>query len=125
MIELSKDFPLTDYPIHSQFIKECFEVTEGYEKIRGRWKLHDQLFHVVSEIVELDKVLRNKDNEYGETGSSEWLANFYDEIADVFLTTMATVNFLGVKDVDLNVAILGKLQTVKKRLEDEMAKANV
>ena len=111
-------------PIHPQFYEDCSKVTRDYERLWGRWSDDSQLLHIITEIAELKDVLRNKKNKYGMYGSNEHLLKLHDELADVFLTAIATADFLGVSIEDLNIAIMTKLAEVENRVK-ELAKPQV
>ena len=110
---------MTDYsqPILPEFYQDCSNVTKEYEKLWGRWELDSQLLHIVTEVSELKDVIRNKGSKYGKYGSNEHLLKLRDELADVFLTSFATANYLGITIEDLNIALLSKLSTVEYRVE--------
>ena len=105
-------------PILDAFYKDCSDITERYEKLWGRWELDSQLLHIVTEIAELKDVLRNKNSKYGKYASFEHMEKMRDELADVFLTTLATANWLGISVDDLNIALIKKLVIVENRVEE-------
>lgn len=114
------------YPIEPEFYVRCAKITEKYEKICGRWSDDSQLLHIITEIAEVKDVLRNKDHKYGnpndQTGFHQYYDNLLDELADVFLTTFATCNKLGIGISNLNSAIVKKLEIVEKRVNDKTPK---
>lgn len=112
-----------DKPILPEFYTDCSRITEGYEKLWGRWSIDSQLLHVVTEICEVRDVIRNKNDKYGVNGSVNHLAILHDEISDVFLTAFATANHLGLSIEQLNFGILKKMKEVEKRLQDAQKEA--
>lgn len=119
--------------ISHEFLDECAEITEAYDKICGGWSLDSQLLHIISEVSELKDILRNKKQKdgtykYGKTLSPEWYEKFYDELADIHLTVFSTDNFLNglqhpngkisVSNEELNKAILKKLGIVGDRVRE-------
>jgi NTP pyrophosphatase (non-canonical NTP hydrolase) len=104
-------------PFSEEFLKRAREITEGYDKACGSWSQDSQLLHIISEVTEVKDVLRNKNSKYGQTYSKEFMDNLFDELADIFLTSISLVNILGIKDNDLNKAINRKLKIVEERLE--------
>jgi len=104
-------------PIHPQFYEDCSKVTRDYEKLWGRWSDDSQLLHIITEVAEVKDVLRNKNNKYGMYGSNGHLLKLRDELADVFLTSIATADFLGIPIEDLNIAIMTKLAEVEQRVK--------
>ena len=103
-------------PIDPKFFADCSKITESYEKIWGRWHTDSQLLHIITEVCELQDVIRNKDDEYGTYLSKEHLTKLKDELADVFLTSIATSNILGVSVEDLNESLIVKLAEVEQRV---------
>jgi hypothetical protein len=99
-------------------IERGYKITERYEKLWGRWHVDSQLMHVVTEVSETRDVIRNKDSKYGATHSQGWKAKLADEVADIFLTSVATAGYLGFTADELNACIEKKLSTVEKRVED-------
>lgn len=104
--------------INPLFYKMCSEITEKYEQICGRWELDSQLFHIVTEVSELKDVLRNKNEKYGKSDSEEFRENVLKELADIFLTTFATANYLGVESNILDSFLEYKLKIVKERVNN-------
>ena len=74
---------------------------------------------MITEVCEVRDVIRNKKDKYGVFGSTEWKEKFLDEMADIFLTSLAACAFYGISAKDMNFAITKKLMTVEKRVEDE------
>lgn len=111
------------YPIEPEFYRRCSEITEKYEKLWGRWNDDSQLLHIITEIAELKDVLRNKDNKYGdrttEQGFTQWSDKLLDELADVFLTTFATANKLGIGSSTLNNSLVKKIEIVENRITSQ------
>jgi len=103
-------------PLSEQFLNISKDITEGYDKACGSWSIDSQLLHIISEVAEVKDVVRNKNNKYGETNSDEYMSKLYDEVADVFLTSVSLVNILDISNSSLNNAILKKLKTVQERL---------
>ena len=101
-------------PFDNEFLKECRNVTEKYDKIMGTWSIDSGILHIHSELSEVKDVLRNKNHKYGY--GLEHQFKLLDELADVFLTTISLVNILGIVDQDLNTALQKKLEVVKKRV---------
>ena len=112
-------------PINPKFYEDCSKVTRDYEKLWGRWSDDSQLLHIITEIAEVKDVLRNKNNKYGKTLSHKWQLKLRDEIADVFLTSIATADFLGISIDQLNYAIMTKLVEVELRVEELQKKVEV
>ena len=110
--------PVIDY----EFLDECNQVTEAYEKKCGRWSLDSQLLHIVTEIAEFKDVVRNKNEKYGKEGSEEYYNHLLDEYADILLTTLATANFLSISPVSINEAVEKKLAIVKERVSELISK---
>ena len=100
------------------FYKECSNITERYEKLWGRWSSDSQLLHIITEVSELQNVLRNKNDKFGKFGTKEYLGELRSELADVFLTAFATANLLGIDIVSLNLALDTKLSIVKQRVKE-------
>lgn len=105
-------------PILPEFYKDCSNITERYEKLWGRWEIDSQLLHIITEVAELKDVIRNKNNKYGEFGSTEFFEKLHDELADVFLTSFATANMMGVSIETLNSSLMKKLVKVELRVEE-------
>lgn len=101
-------------PFDSQFLDRCKKVTEEYEKLCGRWTSEAQLFHIITEVCEFSQVLRNKKEEYG-TGL-KYIDKQGDELADIFLTTVATANYFNYNNEFINKHLLLKLDTVEDRV---------
>ena len=101
-------------PFNDEFLKDCRNITEKYDKIMGTWSIDSGILHVHSELSEVKDVLRNKNHKYGY--GLEHRFKLLDELADVFLTTISLVNILGIVDEDLNRALLKKLEVVQKRV---------
>lgn len=104
-------------PIDPKFFAECSKITEEYEKLWGRWHTDSQLLHIITEVCELQDVIRNKKDKYGTYLSENHLWHLKDELADVFLTAFATANILGISVEDLNISLISKLAEVKQRVE--------
>ena len=105
-------------PIDDSFLDRCNKVTEEYEKMCGRWDLDSQLLHIITEVCELKDVLRNKKEKYGDFGTQEFSDKLMDELADVFLTAFATVNYLGINNTPFNNALTKKLNIVEGRVKE-------
>ena len=104
--------------VSPDFYKECSNITERYEKLWGRWSSDSQLLHIITEVSELQNVLRNKNDKFGKFGTKEYLGELRSELADVFLTAFATANLLGIDIVSLNLALDTKLSIVKQRVKE-------
>ena len=113
-----------NHPVLPTFYADCSKVTEEYEKLCGRWGLDSQLLHVITEITELKDVLRNKKEKYGRIGTQEYFDKLMDELADVFLTTFATANYLKVDVNVLNSALIKKLNIVEQRVKELKCKVS-
>ena len=123
MVRTAAGFEITE-AFEDRFLTKCNDVTERYEKLKGRWTEEAQLFHIVSEVAELGRVLRNKQDkdgkfEYGKPDSVEYNHHIADEFADVVLTTMALANFLGLTNDQINEYVLEKLGEVERRVQEE------
>lgn len=103
-------------PVLPEFYEDCAKITKAYEKLCGRWHVDSQCLHIITEVVELKDVIRNKNNKYGKYGSSEHLLKLEDELADIFLTAFATANYLGMNIEQLNSALLKKMIEVEARV---------
>jgi NTP pyrophosphatase (non-canonical NTP hydrolase) len=99
-------------------IERGYKITERYEKLWGRWHVDSQMMHIITEVSETRDVIRNKDSKYGVTHSQEWKDKLGDEVADIFLTTVALAGYLGISADELNDYIAKKLTKVEKRVED-------
>lgn len=112
------------YPIEPEFYEKCSKITEAYEKLWGRWSDDSQLLHIITEVAEVKDVLRNKNFKYGNpndvTGFYEYQDKLLDELADVFLTTFATCNKLGIGISTLNSSLVKKLEIVEKRINESL-----
>jgi NTP pyrophosphatase (non-canonical NTP hydrolase) len=107
---------MKDELISYDFLDECNQITQEYEKKCGRWSLDSQLLHIVTEIAEFKDVVRNKNEKYGKEYSNEYGDKLLDEFADIILTTLATANFLAISPASINQALDKKLQIVKERV---------
>lgn len=105
-------------PINPQFYEDCSKITRAYEKLWGRWTDDAQLLHIITEVCEVKDVLRNKKEKYGKYLSNEHLIKLRDELADVFLTAIATADFLGIPIPELNYAIMTKMAEVEQRVKE-------
>lgn len=105
--------------LDKNFYVRSTKVTERYEKLWGRWSSDSQLLHIITEVCEVRDVIRNKKEKYGKFGSPEWKEKFLDEIADVFLTSLAACGFYGIPEDQINFAIIKKLMEVEKRVEED------
>ena len=104
--------------IDYEFLDECNQVTEAYEKYCGRWSIDSQLLHIVTEIAEFKDVIRNKNDKYGKEPSQEYYDHLLDEYADIILTTLAMAHFVSISPASINMAIEKKLAIVKQRVKD-------
>jgi len=100
-----------------KFLDKAKRITEGYDKACGWWSQDSQLLHIITEIAEVKDVLRNKNSKYGVTYSKDYMEKLYNEIADIFLTSISLTNILCISNNDLNDALVKKLSIVEKRLE--------
>lgn len=122
-------------PIDNDFLNDCRRITSEYDRLMGSWTLEAGVLHVISELMELQDVLRNKDDKYGKTLSKKWYKKFYDELADCHLTQFSLDNLLdtlqhpngkvSVTNQELNDAIKKKLKIVDGRVLKLKKKRNL
>lgn len=101
-------FPLTVYnPLDSNFLDKCKKITEEYEKLKGRWSSEGQVLHIIKEVCEFDIELRK--------GTPE---KVMDEYADIGLTWLATGNYFGFTNQQINDCLTRKLGIVENRIKE-------
>ncbi len=100
-------------PINENFLDQCFSITKDYEKLKGRWSADAQILHIHSEVQEFTEALRKKTK---EDALEEW--------ADIILTAIATANYFGYTNEEVNQAIISKISVVKQRVRKEISTYN-
>ena len=96
-------------PFDSNFLDQCKSITKDYEKLKGRWSPEAQILHIHSEVEEFNEALRKK-TKY----------DVMEEWADIILTTIATANYFGITNGEINDILKLKLKKVKQRVKDSM-----
>ena len=92
--------------IDFNFLDQCKKITKEYEKLKGRWNPEAQVLHIIKEVCEFDIELRK--------GTPETVI---EEYADIGLTWLATGNYFGFTNQQINDALIAKLAIVKQRVE--------
>ena len=93
--------------IDFNFLDQCKKISKDYEKLKGRWNPEAQVLHIIKEVCEFDIELRK--------GTPETVL---EEYADIILTTIATGNYFGITNQQINDALIAKLAIVKQRVKD-------
>jgi NTP pyrophosphatase (non-canonical NTP hydrolase) len=93
-------------PFNNEFLDKCKEITDRYERLKGRWSPEAQILHIHSEVQEFNEALRKKTPD-----------DVIEEYADIILSTIACGNYFGFSNERIQQAMIAKLSVVESRLK--------